>query len=62
MSDGLMLHWPHPTPWAPPPTRGCENANYAFKSAPPITLIISIEQCNSLHSGEKLLQKVTFVR
>ena len=29
MSDGLMLHWPPPTPWAPPPTRGCENANSA---------------------------------
>ena len=24
-----MLHWPPPTSWAPPPTRGCENANSA---------------------------------
>ena len=29
-----MLHWPPPTSWAPPPTRGCENANSAFKSEP----------------------------
>ena len=25
------LHWPPPTLWAPPPTRGCENANSALK-------------------------------
>ena len=24
------LHWPPPTSWAPPPTRGCENANSAL--------------------------------
>ena len=30
------LHWPPPTSWAPPPTRGCENANSVYQSAPPI--------------------------
>ena len=30
------LHWPPPTSWAPPPTRGCENANSVYQSAPPL--------------------------
>ena len=32
-SGGQKLQWPPPTKWAPPPTRGCENAISALLSA-----------------------------
>ena len=32
-SEGQKLQWPPPTKWAPPPTRGCENAISALLSS-----------------------------